>query len=67
MIGPEHEVEPAKCPACGYVLDAASNVDGATAGPAPGDLTVCIGCGTILAFTESMQMVVLEQLDLDRV
>lgn len=44
-----------ECPCCGKFLNAATayNCKGA---PSPGDVTVCLGCGAMLAFTEKMLM-----------
>jgi len=42
------------CPKCFQVLNAYTNLtDDAKA--EPGDYTVCIGCGSILRFTETME------------
>jgi hypothetical protein len=43
----------ASCPGCQRPVTGSMGVDarGDKEGPAPGDLTVCAGCGAILAFT----------------
>jgi len=41
------------CPNCGKELNSACGLDSED-GPSPGDFTVCIGCGYILAFTEDL-------------
>lgn len=43
-----------RCQVCGHVLDASSSVDGAI--PKPGDISVCIDCGTILTFDGSLRL-----------
>ena len=47
----EYRVKTSPCPSCRYELDAATKVSGDHGGPDPGDLTVCLNCGTILQFT----------------
>jgi hypothetical protein len=39
-----------RCPHCGQKLDAASRMEGPQPLPKPDDLSVCIGCGEVLAF-----------------
>jgi hypothetical protein len=41
------------CPVCFYRLDACTSLLKEVT-PGPGDYTVCIGCATVLRFTESM-------------
>jgi hypothetical protein len=43
------------CPACGVLLNAASDPLNECS-PAPGDITVCCNCRTILAFGEAMDL-----------
>lgn len=45
-----------ECLECGEVLDMATSVEGDNAIPTPGDVTVCIRCGTIAQFTEEMNL-----------
>ena len=40
-----------KCPKCGDLLDAATDMFGGDQ-PKPGDITVCLHCGHVMAFTE---------------
>jgi hypothetical protein len=39
-------VPPQACPACGYVVDAASDAFGDSL-PAPGDVCVCLACAAV--------------------
>lgn len=59
-----HELR--KCPACGYELDTSNSLSGASQGPGPGDVTVCIDCGVLLEFGEGMEYVLLEDEELKR-
>lgn len=45
-----------RCPHCESDCDDQSFTDGSDVQPAPGDLSVCIYCGTPLVFTESLQL-----------
>lgn len=38
------------CPACGYVIDAATLLTYGDARPAAGDLSLCLDCGALLVF-----------------
>lgn len=49
-----YEIPTQFCPNCYTVLDAASNYPDDTYTPAPGDFTVCIECGAILAYDACM-------------
>ena len=53
-----------RCPACGHVLDAATSTEGDHA-PAPGDLSVCAYCATVLTFDDGLRVEVLPQEQLD--
>lgn len=46
---------PAMCPTCAKKLNRASS-DSTTDGPNPGDVTVCLHCGAILAFKDDMSL-----------
>ena len=41
------------CPICGYVMDAATMVNG-SAGPKPGDVSICMRCGAVNLFGEDL-------------
>jgi hypothetical protein len=43
------------CPGCGYKLDAASSMDGGDHTPQPGSPTLCLKCGELLIFDESLK------------
>jgi hypothetical protein len=52
-----YEVPPARCPSCGYLADAATPVRGMSeAVPKPGDITMCIRCGNVLKFGQSLDL-----------
>ena len=54
-IGTSQKVAPSACTACGKVLDGCSSVDGEHK-PKPGDITVCISCGHLMAFADDLTM-----------
>ena len=62
---------PSACPKCGYEFDAATVCDEKDpeqkARPKPGDLSICLKCGTALQFTETMMLeaVNVDELDAD--
>ena len=45
-----------RCPHCGYVIDAATTLDGEPPAVSPGDLTVCFGCGEALTFDATLHL-----------
>ena len=49
------EAEP-HCLECGVLLDGACVVNNETRKPEPGDVSVCIRCGHIMAFGDDMQL-----------
>lgn len=44
---------PSACLSCGGHLDAATEVFGASV-PSPGDITICLSCGHIMAFADDL-------------
>jgi hypothetical protein len=50
------QLNPAWCPSCFTVLDAATCMTADDAKPQPGDYTVCIGCAQVLRFTPQMDL-----------
>jgi hypothetical protein len=44
------------CKVCGYVMDAATETKG-NGRPSPGDFSLCLKCGELYVFDESMQIV----------
>jgi hypothetical protein len=42
------------CPSCGYRSDRAASTTGKHATPAPGDLSICIGCAEVTEFNPDM-------------
>ena len=51
-----HRTPTSGCPVCGTTLDAASGIATARA-PEPGDVSVCLYCGTMLTWAEDMALV----------
>lgn len=51
------------CPLCGKKLDAASDADGEER-PSPGDVTLCIGCGTVFEYDGEMKLRVMTEAEL---
>ena len=65
-----HKYTEVKCPACNHPLSRAENVvanDEDTAAPRPGDISVCVYCGAILAFERNGQQRLADAMDLNRV
>lgn len=54
-VGTDRPVPKSACTACGYGVDLATCV-GSDRAPQPGDITLCIKCGHIMAFGDDMQM-----------
>jgi hypothetical protein len=50
-----HKTADSKCPACGHAFSAASNTLNSERGPRPGDWSICIGCGAVLAFDKRLR------------
>ena len=47
-----------RCPSCGHELNTAAAFSGSDdAGPEPGDRTVCLECGHVMKFDESLRPV----------
>lgn len=55
------------CPACNKPLDAAASISGEDVGPQPGDVTLCIGCGTFLEYGEDMRLMLLTDAHKDEI
>jgi hypothetical protein len=53
------------CPKCGHVITAATNTREDCA-PSAGDLSVCLECGTLLKFSESLHIQALSDKELSR-
>lgn len=47
---PTHQLGPFECPFCHIAHDAATNMSGEEHPPDPGDVSVCIECGTASVF-----------------
>lgn len=56
------ELPASKCPVCGYTVDDASSVsevydtEDDRKFPVPGDLSLCLKCGEVLVFDQTMHM-----------
>ncbi len=57
-------VKPSPCPKCMGLAIGATAADTGTRAPRPGDLTVCVECGQICRFTESMDIEAVSDADL---
>lgn len=49
------------CPKCNFVLDAATSLEDICTKPRPGDITICINCGSVLKFTEDFSLEALSE------
>jgi hypothetical protein len=55
--GKDVRLEEQPCPVCGHRLDAATVLtDPGKVMPVVGDLTVCVGCASILIFADGMRL-----------
>jgi hypothetical protein len=45
-----------RCPWCDYLMDAATNLQDAEAVPAPGDVSVCLSCASVLVFNDDLTL-----------
>jgi hypothetical protein len=52
-VGTDHQIKGSVCLFCKKVLDGASAVD-ADCKPSPGDFTICIYCGHVMAFADDL-------------
>lgn len=50
------------CPKCGIHLDGATESNGQETNPKPGDISVCVYCGTFLMFDEEDKKLSLRRL-----
>lgn len=55
-----HSTEEQPCPACGHMLDSVSAINPEDDGelPAEGDISICIGCGSILAIGPNLEYLI---------
>lgn len=54
---PHRRFRPTRCPHCGYMVDAASVVEGNTPKPRKGDMAVCFDCGEVAQFDRKLRLV----------
>jgi hypothetical protein len=52
-LGTDHRMPATACLNCGQTLDGSTAV-GEDAAPAPGDITICIHCGHLMAFDHNL-------------
>ena len=52
-LGPETNTPACLCLNCGKLIDVASAVD-CDAAPSPGDFTICLACGHLMAFDDEL-------------
>ena len=57
-LGKDNRFAACSCLACGKVLDAANVVstDGQDYAPSSGDITICLGCGHVMAFDDDLKL-----------
>jgi hypothetical protein len=56
FTGQARRVPWSSCTGCGKRVDGATPIDDKTATPDPGDVTVCIYCGHIMAYADDLQL-----------
>ena len=49
-------MEPADCPNCERVLNGSATMSGHELPPGPGDLTLCLMCDSMLAYTDGLKL-----------
>jgi hypothetical protein len=54
-VGTDHRIPLSVCSACGHRFDGATCV-GANGIPKPGDYTICIECGHLMAFADDLSL-----------
>ncbi len=54
-IGADRIVPDSPCTSCGHVMNRCFSVD-ADAAPSPGDFTLCIRCGHLMAFADDLAL-----------
>jgi Zn ribbon nucleic-acid-binding protein len=52
-VGTDHIIKGSECPSCKKMLDGASAIDD-DCEPSPGNVTICIYCGHIMAFADDL-------------
>lgn len=52
VFGPSFRVPTSRCPWCAYGIEGATGF--ADKAPRPGDLSMCVNCGRVLAFQEDL-------------
>jgi hypothetical protein len=57
-VGTAHRTPKSRCTACGETLDGAAAVAAIAddAAPSPGDITVCVPCGHLMAFDDALKL-----------
>lgn len=54
-LGTSHQIKASPCPGCNEVFDGATQVGGDSV-PVPGDLCVCMGCGSFNAYAADLTL-----------
>lgn len=54
FAGKSTRMRKSNCTGCGTTVDAATAIDNRTAEPSPGDITVCLYCGRLMAFADDL-------------
>jgi hypothetical protein len=52
-LGEPQRITPCQCLRCGKRLDSATPMNGAIT-PAPGDISICLGCGHVMAYDDDL-------------
>lgn len=55
QTGTDHKIKESRCLSCGKKLDGCTSV-ACDAMPSPGDVTICITCGHIMAFGDDLTL-----------
>lgn len=55
------------CPKCGKLIDSHTNITKQHGAPRKEDLTVCVGCGSILKYGKKLELIPLSMKELDEI
>lgn len=51
-----NRMKPDNCLGCGKLVDAATSFADPAAKPSPGDITICLDCGHVMAFADDLKL-----------